>query len=266
MPFFFFTTSLVSAQFNTLMPPKRLVKENIPLLVPPIEETVKHGKKMRNKILNRLTTYIRKDEFDSLQPIPKAFRYVPEIGKVSGQQITDALRGLTNQDPIKRTKEFESRLTQNFIKKLPEEVSKVSMPLGRKMIITSPYGTRVHPVVKSITMHNGMDLKAEYENVYTVLDGIITESGWDPKGGGKFIKINHYNRFETAYLHLSEIYYQVGEKVHAGFIIAKSGNTGNSTGPHLHFAVRELGQTINPLTFLNDLIKANYLTAKNYAN
>jgi hypothetical protein len=61
-------------------------------------------------------------------------------------------------------------------------------------------------------MHNGIDLKADHEDVYAVLDGIITESGWDSKGGGNYIKIKHFNRFETSYLHLSEIYYKVGKK------------------------------------------------------
>ena len=113
-------------------------------------------------------------------------------------------------------------------------------------------------------MHNGIDLKARYENVYSVMDGIVTATGWDFKGGGNFIKVKHFNRFETSYLHLSEIYYKIGEKVKAGFIIGKSGNTGNSTGPHLHFSVKEFGQSINPSHFLNDLIKVNNLIANHY--
>ncbi|MCD1117502.1 M23 family metallopeptidase [Chryseobacterium sp. C-17] len=113
-------------------------------------------------------------------------------------------------------------------------------------------------------MHNGIDLKASYENVYSVIDGIVTATGWDPKGGGNFIKVKHFNRFETTYMHLSEIYYKIGDRVKAGFIIGKSGNTGNSTGPHLHFSVKEFGQNINPSQFLNDLIKVNNLIANHY--
>ena len=98
------------------------------------------------------------------------------------------------------------------------------------------------------------------------MDGIITAAGWDSKGGGNYIKIKHSNSFVTSYLHLSEIYYRVGEYVKAGFFIAKSGNSGNSTGPHLHFSVSENGNFINPIQFLNDLIKANNLIATHYAN
>ena len=133
------------------------------------------------------------------------------------------------------------------------------MPVKNKISITSPFGSRLHPIFGTTKFHNGIDLKANYENVYSVMDGIVSDVGWDSKGGGNFIKIKHFNRFETSYLHLSEIYYQVGELVNAGFIIAKSGNTGNSTGPHLHFSVKEFGQIINPAHFLNDLIKVNNL-------
>lgn len=142
--------------------------------------------------------------------------------------------------------------------------SKIVMPLNREISVTSPYGTRTHPIFGTSKFHNGVDLAAHYENVYSVLDGIVTETGWDQQGGGNYIKIKHFNRFETAYLHLSEMYYKAGELVKAGFIIGKSGNSGNSTGPHLHFSVKEFGQSINPYHFLRDLIKANHLIANHY--
>jgi murein DD-endopeptidase MepM/ murein hydrolase activator NlpD len=96
------------------------------------------------------------------------------------------------------------------------------------------------------------------------MDGLITETGWDPKGGGNYIKIRHSGVFTTSYLHLSEIYYRKGEFVKAGYVIAKSGNSGNSTGAHLHFSVSENGRFIDPIRFLNDLIKANNLIAIYY--
>ena len=140
------------------------------------------------------------------------------------------------------------------------------MPLKNGIMVTSPFGTRIHPLFGKMKMHNGADLKANYENVHSVMDGIVTEAGWDSGGGGNYIKIKHSNSYVTSYLHLSQIYYKVGEYVKAGFIIAKSGNSGNSTGAHLHFSVTENGNYINPILFLNDLIKANNLIATYYAN
>jgi len=148
----------------------------------------------------------------------------------------------------------------------PNEISKIFMPLKNGISVTSPFGARIHPIFGKTKMHNGADLKANYEKVYAVMDGIVTEAGWDPKGGGNYIKIRHSNSFVTAYLHLSSIYYKAGEFVKAGFIIAVSGDSGNSTGAHLHFSVTENGNYINPIRFLNDLIKANNLIATYYAN
>jgi murein DD-endopeptidase MepM/ murein hydrolase activator NlpD len=145
-------------------------------------------------------------------------------------------------------------------------LSKIVMPLKSNLSITSGYRFKNPSHFWNAKMHNGIDLKADHEDVYAVLDGIVTESGWDSKGGGNYIKIKHFDRFETSYLHLSEIYYKVGEKVRAGFIIGKSGNTGNSTGPHLHFAVKEFGQKHQSCHFLNDLNNANQLIATYYAN
>ena len=177
------------------------------------------------------------------------------------KKIQDSLMLSAQSIMMNRPQNNRNLLTQYDFVNEPKELSfsKIVMPLHRNISITSPYGARTHPIFGTSKFHNGIDLAAHYENVYSVLDGIVTETGWDNKGGGNYIKIRHFNRFETAYLHLSEIFYRAGERVNAGFIIAKSGNSGNSTGPHLHFSVKEFGQSINPAHFLNDLIKVNNL-------
>ena len=167
-------------------------------------------------------------------------------------------RGSTTENQIEKSiKKFDFISEEEF-------TSRISMPLSRKIAVTSPFGWRTHPIFGTSKMHNGIDLKAHYEDVYSVMDGYVTEAGWDSGGGGNYIKVRHSGSFVTSYLHLSEIYYRVGEFVKAGFIIAKSGNTGNSTGAHLHFAVTENGKYISPIRFLNDLIKANNLIATYY--
>jgi Membrane proteins related to metalloendopeptidases len=261
------------AQFNTLMTTKPQKMQDFKMMETPKEDksNPKREKKTWKEIFNITQKSELKNEtqnsmkmlssqIDSLKIMLKNYHNGNNQRNVDYKKMKDSLFELMQnfQPEKKQEKDFET--TFEGLRK------NISMPLRNKITVTSPYGTRMHPIFGTPKMHSGIDLKANYEDVHAVLDGIITEAGWDSKGGGNYVKIKHFNRFETSYLHLSEIYYKVGEKVRAGFIIGKSGNTGNSTGPHLHFAVKEFGQSINPYHFLNDLNKANNLIATYYAN
>ena len=266
-----FANGFSKAQFNTLMPTKPQKTEDFKMVEIQKEESSnqKKEKKSWKEIFNITPKSELKNEaegsmkmlssqIDSLKTMLKNYHNGNNQSNVDYKKMKDSLFELMQNFQRKENDEKE-------VQKAPFGGLGAYMPLNR-ITVTSPYGTRIHPIFGTAKMHNGIDLKANYEDVHAVLDGIITESGWDPKGGGNYIKIKHYNRFETSYLHLSEIFYKVGKKVRAGFIIGKSGNTGNSTGPHLHFAVKEFGQSINPYHFLNDLNKANNLIATYYAN
>ena len=222
------------------------------------------------KLFNITTKGDLKKEIDSLKSVlNKNKNSKNKEEKFNFKKVEDSLIQL-----LKSKIEFESRSTSTkniktfeFLDDNPSNtISKISMPLKNGISVTSPFGNRTHPIFGGQKLHNGADLKANYEKVYAVLNGKVIDAGFDSKGGGNYIKIKHSNYFVTSYLHLSEIYYKVGEWVNAGFIIAKSGNSGNSTGPHLHFSVTENGKYINPIRFLNDLIKANNLIATHYAN
>lgn len=130
----------------------------------------------------------------------------------------------------------------------------ISMPLDQ-MYVTSEYGTRTHPVHNTVKMHQGIDLRASYVNVYSVMGGYVLEAGYTSKNGN-YVAVEH-NGFTTYYLHLSNIVVAKNQKIYAGQILGISGNTGTSTAPHLHFAVKENGTFVNPRQFLNDLILAN---------
>ncbi|MXS71895.1 peptidoglycan DD-metalloendopeptidase family protein [Flavobacteriaceae bacterium W22] len=257
--------SFVFGQFNTLKPtvPKKqetnIASDSDNGKSTEIEKEKKDKKPWKN-IFNVTTKSDLKNELDSLKAMIKESS-ASNTKKWDMKKVQDSLILSAQSTMMNRPQNNRSLFTQYDFVDEPKELSfsKIGMPLHRKISITSPYGTRTHPIFGMSKFHNGIDLAAHYENVYSVLDGIVTETGWDNKGGGNYIKIRHFNRFETAYLHLSEIYYRVGERVNAGFIIAKSGNSGNSTGPHLHFSVKEFGQSINPAHFLNDLIKVNNL-------
>ena len=270
-----FSYSIVKGQFNTLT---RNVSQKETISVLPSENEItkndfKSEKSKNNsfkKLFNITTKGDLRKEIDSLKSVliegknPKN-----KEEKFNFKKVEDSLIQV-----LKSKVEFESKSTSSkniktfeFLDDNPSNtISKISMPLKNGISVTSPFGNRTHPIFGGQKLHNGADLKANYEKVSAVLDGKIIDAGFDSKGGGNYIKIKHSNYFVTSYLHLSEIYYKVGEWVNAGFIIAKSGNSGNSTGPHLHFSVTENGKYINPIRFLNDLIKANNLIATHYAN
>ena len=258
----------VFGQFNTLTPtlPK---KTETSKAIEQVKETdnpkLKKERKSWKDFFNITSKADLKKELDSLQTLLKE-NSSANNKKWKFKKSQDSLILVAQTKMLIRSQNSKNKLTQYEFVNEPREknYSKIVMPLNREISITSPYGIRTHPIFGAYKFHNGIDLEANYENVYSVLDGIVTETGWDNKGGGNYIKIKHFDRFETAYLHLSEIYYRVGEFIKAGFIIAKSGNSGNSTGPHLHFSVKEFGQSINPSHFLNDLIKVNNLIANHY--
>ncbi|HCN12585.1 MAG TPA: M23 family peptidase [Chryseobacterium sp.] len=269
LPILFLMGNCLAAQFNTLTP---IISQKIEVLIPVqkmAETKDRKDKKSWKDVFNFTSRSDLKTELDSLKSLMKQYNGAGQFRKMQYENLQDSLHQLilkSENDKIKNNTQIQQPINISDEKEWMPSLSKIVMPLKSNLYITSGYGSRIHPIFGSLKMHNGIDLKANYEDVHAVLDGIITEAGWDSKGGGNFIKIKHFNRFETSYLHLSEIYCKVGEKVRAGFIIGKSGNTGNSTGPHLHFAVKEFGQSINPYHFLNDLNKANNLIATYYAN
>ena len=269
LPILFLMGNCLAAQFNTLTP---IISQKIEVLIPVqkmAETKDRKDKKSWKDVFNFTSRSDLKTELDSLKSLMKQYNGAGQFRKMQYENLQDSLHQLilkSENDKIKNNTQIQQPINISDEKEWMPSLSKIVMPLKSNLYITSGYGSKIHPIFGSLKMHNGIDLKANYEDVHAVLDGIITEAGWDSKGGGNYIKIKHFNRFETSYLHLSEIYYKVGEKVRAGFIIGKSGNTGNSTGPHLHFAVKEFGQSINPYHFLNDLNKANNLIATYYAN
>ena len=126
--------------------------------------------------------------------------------------------------------------------------TRFSLPL-RKIRITSPYGMRRHPIYKDFRFHNGIDLAANYEPVYAMLDGIVTEVGITPSAG-KYVTLQHGPALEITYMHLSRIHVTKGDCILSGDIVARSGNTGCSCSPHLHLKATFRRCSINPIHLL----------------
>ncbi|MBR2456898.1 MAG: M23 family metallopeptidase [Bacteroidaceae bacterium] len=113
----------------------------------------------------------------------------------------------------------------------------------------SGYGLRIDPIYNTTKFHEGMDFSANIGTpVYATGNGVVTKAGWQ-SGYGKIIKIDHGYGYETWYAHLNDMDVRVGQKVVRGQVIGEVGNTGKSTGPHLHYEVHVKGRVVNPVNY-----------------
>lgn len=120
--------------------------------------------------------------------------------------------------------------------------------------ITSEYGTRIHPVTNKEETHTGIDIAVpEGTEVKAIYDGVVEEVK-DDETLGIVAVVNHNNGFKTVYGHLSELKVSKGDKLIKGSVIALTGNTGISTGPHLHFEVLFNEESVDPASLLSTIV------------
>ena len=129
-------------------------------------------------------------------------------------------------------------------------ISSFSNPLRVPLVLTSKYGYRPHPVTGRYQFHEGIDLRAAVgTRVYASQKGKVIFAG-RKNGYGKIVGIEHAGDFTTWYGHLSRIRVKDGQTVNRGKVIGLSGNTGISTGPHLHFEIRYKGRSEKPTKYI----------------
>ncbi|GAA0727140.1 hypothetical protein GCM10009430_34890 [Aquimarina litoralis] len=148
--------------------------------------------------------------------------------------------------------------TSNVLEQIIKEELTVEIPPsifpvknGSKDHITAVYGKKFdHPLLKKNKVHKGIDIRAKIGTpIVATANGIVKvakkEGNW-----GNLIVISHSDGFETWYAHLDSFNVQENQQVNIGEIIGKSGNTGLSTGPHLHYEVRHHGKNVDPMNYL----------------
>ena len=126
----------------------------------------------------------------------------------------------------------------------------VSLPID-SMIITSRYGIRTDPFTGKRASHKGIDLKGRNDYIYSIMPGKVTKTGRS-KSLGKFIEIKHGD-FISIYGHLNNILINEKQTVDAGQPIGVSGNTGRSTGEHLHFTLKFKNKVVDPIPVLRNI-------------
>jgi len=149
-----------------------------------------------------------------------------------------------------------------YEKKLLYRTIPIGLPVRYKRI-SARFGYRMHPLYHKKMFHFGIDLSAPIgRTIYAPADGVVFFAGVR-NGYGKFLILSHPFGFSTAYGHLSKILVHSGQYVKRGEPIAKVGNTGRSTGPHLHYEVRYLSYWLNPMKFLFWDRKNDFASMKN---
>lgn len=125
-------------------------------------------------------------------------------------------------------------------------------PVMGKVRISSPFGYRVHPVLKYARFHRGIDFNIKPGNpVFATGDGVVESIEVNMRGYGRQVVINHGFGYKTRYAHLKSILVTEGMKVKRGDRIALSGNSGLSSGPHLHYEVIYKGKNVNPYFYFD---------------
>ncbi|WP_073602354.1 M23 family metallopeptidase [Vibrio aerogenes] len=151
--------------------------------------------------------------------------------------------------------ELESRLDAAAITSSVRMVMLNQIPNGapvRNARISSGYGKRVHPVTGKIKFHRGQDFAVNIGTpVYAPADGVVEVIRPGNRGSGNFIRLQHAYGFSSSYSHLQKFHVKTGDFVQKGDLIAYSGNSGLSSGPHLHYEVRFVGRPLNPRPFVD---------------
>jgi len=195
----------------------------------------------------------------SVEPLDKLFR---SVGMNPDDILRTVRRGYSGQggplNPVSYSSSGNAEISQGEAKaneilitldqmnsyRIAIDKVPLAMPVKSAFRYTSPFGRRWG------RMHEGIDMAAPVGTpVYATGEGTVIFAGWQ-RGYGNLIKIKHELGTETRYGHLSKIRVKVGQKVSRGSQIGDMGNTGRSTGPHLHYEVRVNGRAVDPMSFI----------------
>lgn len=158
--------------------------------------------------------------------------------------ITFSTKGGTVDPDSMRANAIINKMDQLNLYRIAAQKAPFSLPLKDAFRMTSPYGPRWG------RMHKGQDFASAYGTpIYATADGVVTFAGWQ-SGYGRLVKIQHEFGIETRYAHQSQILVKVGQRVSRGEQIGAMGNSGHSTGTHLHYEIRVQGKAVDPMTYI----------------
>lgn len=173
--------------------------------------------------------------------------------KVSVKSATQTTPRLPDVPAPSATPSSDSLQTSQQKKRIDQRLS-MAYPL-KHIQVTSPFGYRRDPFTGKKRMHNGLDLHARNDKVFAMLPGIVHKVGYD-KRSGIFVTLRHGD-ITISYCHLSKVTFRKGDVVSAGTVVGITGNTGRSTGEHLHITCKLKGKFVDPMGILRFLNHKN---------
>lgn len=206
------------------------------------------------------------------EPIPLSSRmgganrpyFYEELAKMTNEEL--AVSVTKKIDMLEKQLYVQSKSYDELIKLANENEKRLEcipaiQPVLNKDLkrVASGYGWRIDPIYHTRRFHQGMDFTAPIgTDVYATGNAVVTFTGWK-SGYGNCVILNHGYGYETLYAHLHKINVRRGQKVNRGDVIALVGNTGKSTGPHLHYEVHLRGKIMNPQNYyFQDLSPEEY--------
>ena len=224
---------------------------------------------LKGEIQNSLNSSLREQGLDTRQisQLSNALQWQVSLRKlkkgtqfailVSREYLGDKLTGQGNVEALRISsggKNYYAVQAANgrYYNQQGETLGKgfARYPLQRQARVSSPFNpNRRHPVTGRVRPHKGVDFSVSQGTpVIAPADGTVEKVAYQAGGAGRYVMLRHGREYQTVYMHLSKSLVKAGQTVKKGERIALSGNTGISTGPHLHYEFRINGRAVNPLT------------------
>lgn len=189
------------------------------------------------------------DEFDFDEPPAVGG---PDLGSGTGVGLpTNLDQGIDDLATRFDSQEEQLNVLQDLL--TDRKVTSSLRPVGKPVsggYISSYFGTRVDPIDGHRSFHSGLDIAVPRDTpVHAVASGIVTYAGVR-SGYGNVVEVDHGDGYMTRYAHNDKLLVKPGEHVHNGDVLADSGSTGRSTGPHVHFEVWHDGHAVNPMAYV----------------
>ena len=228
---------------------KRLVKHDVDLL--------KYLKEQRDLIeKKKITLENQKSQLVTLMNNTKKKQSDLRVSRGEMQRAKKELeknhKALESEED--KLEDLANRIKEEIMRNQTDENyvgGKMTWPAPGVSRITSDFGYRIHPILRKKKLHTGIDIGIGYgKSIIAAQSGKVMHAGWYG-GYGKVVMIDHGGGIVTLYAHNSKLLVKEGQRVERGQVISKCGSTGMSTGPHLHFEVRENAEYVDPLKYVN---------------